>query len=66
VVDVLERLAPVDSREMETGAATRTVIEHIGCHLICREAGAAFTVMGARSFAGSLHHALLAAAKSVA
>ncbi len=66
VLAMLERLAPVDTRSMATGAATRTVIEHIGCHLICREAGTAFTVMGARSFAGSLHHALKAAALSVA
>ena len=66
VLAMLERLASVDTRGMATGAATRTVIEHIGCHVICREAGAAFTVMGGRSFAASLHHALKAAALSVA
>lgn len=66
VLSLMERLAPVDTRAMATGAATRTIIEHMGCHVICREAGAVFTVMGARSFAGSLHHALKAAARSIA
>ena len=66
VLAVMERLVPVDTTMMETGSATRTVVEHIGCHVICREAAQRFTVMGARSFAASLHHALVAAARSVA
>jgi sarcosine oxidase subunit gamma len=63
---VLERLTSADTRRMDRGAATRTIIEHIGCFVICRAAATSFTVMGPRSYAGSLQHALLAAAHSVA
>ncbi|MEZ5911048.1 MAG: sarcosine oxidase subunit gamma family protein [Paracoccaceae bacterium] len=66
VVDMLERLAPAPSRRMQTGDATRTAIEHLGCFLICRTAGERFSVIGPRSSAASLHHALCAAAASVA
>lgn len=66
VLEVLKRLVPVDTAAMASGAATRTIAEHIGCHVICRAAGQHFTLMGARSFATSLHHALMAAARSVA
>lgn len=66
VVDLLERLCPVPSRKMKTGAATRTLLEHMGCFVICRAAGTHFSVIAPRSFAGSLHHALCAAARSIA
>jgi sarcosine oxidase subunit gamma len=61
---MFERLCNVDIRAMAAGAATRTSIEHLGCFLICLEAGAKFAVIGPRSSAGSLHHALVTAAKS--
>jgi sarcosine oxidase, subunit gamma len=66
VVDLLERLCPVQSRRMKTGDATRTLLEHMGCFVICRAAGTHFSILAPRSFAGSLHHALGAAARSVA
>jgi sarcosine oxidase, subunit gamma len=66
VVDMLERLCPVASRQMKTGAATRTVLEHMGCLVICRAEGARFSILAPRSYAGSLHHALAAAAHSIA
>lgn len=66
VVDLLERLCPVPSRQMKTGAATRTVMEHMGCFVVCRTAGAHFSVIAPRSYAGSLHHALCGAARSIA
>lgn len=66
VIDLLERLCPVPARSMPTGAATRSVIEHIGSFVICREAGRHFSVLAPRSFAGSMHHALAAAARSIA
>jgi sarcosine oxidase subunit gamma len=66
VVDLLERLCPVPSRRMQTRDATRTLLEHIGCLLICRETGRRFSVLGPRSYAASLHHALCATARSIA
>lgn len=66
VVDLLERLCPVPVRRMQTGAATRTLLEHMGCFVICRTTAQAFSLIAPRSFAGSLHHALTAAARSVA
>ncbi len=66
VVDLLERLYPVPSRRMKTGAATRSIVEHVGCFVICRADATLFSLIAPRSFAGSLHHALCAAAISIA
>jgi sarcosine oxidase subunit gamma len=66
VVDVLERLCPVPVRRMDTGAATRTLVEHMGCFVVCRDKGQRFSMIAPRSFAGSLFHALSAAARSIA
>lgn len=57
LADVFERLCAVDLRGWSGGQATRTAIEHLGCLVICRAAGHV-TVLGPRSSAGSLHHAL--------
>lgn len=62
--DVLELLCNADTRTMEQGDVTRTQLEHLGCFLICRAAGTHFSVLGPRSSAGSLHHALITATKS--
>ena len=61
--DVLELLCNADTRTMTPGTATRSRIEHLGCHLICRSA-AHFSILGPRSSARSLHHALTTAAAS--
>lgn len=66
VVTLMERLCPVPARRMDTGAATRTLMEHMGCLVICRSKGRHFSLLAPRSFAGSLHHALSAAARSIA
>lgn len=66
VVTLMERLCPVPARRMGTGAATRTLMEHMGCLVICRSKGRHFSLLAPRSFAGSLHHALTAAARSIA
>lgn len=66
VLDLLERLCPLATRSMKTGAATRSIIEHMGCLVICREAGQRFSLIAPRSYAGSLHHALAATARSIA
>ncbi len=65
VVDLLERLCPAPSRRMQTGAATRTLLEHMGCLVICRETAQHFSLLAPRSYAKSLAHALTAAARSI-
>ncbi len=62
---VFERLCNIDIRATTAGDALRTSIEHLGCFVLCVEARTDYAVLGPRSSAGSLHHALLAAAKSV-
>ncbi len=62
---LFERLCAVDVRAMAPGSGTRTVIEHLGCYLICDQAGQ-FRLFGPRSSAQSLHHALTTAARSIA
>jgi sarcosine oxidase, subunit gamma len=59
---MFERLCNLDTRAMQAGHGTRTVIDHLGCYVICRSDH--FTILGPRSSAGSLHHALMTAAKS--
>ena len=65
VVAMLERLSNADSRRMAQGDATRTAIHHMHCVIVCRAAGTEFTILGPRSSAASLHHALVAAAASL-
>ena len=64
--DLFERLCNADIRVMQSGATTRCSIHHIGCYLWCHEAGTSFSVLGPRSSAGSLHHALIEAAETTA
>lgn len=56
-VDLLQRLCGLDSDQMQVGAAQRTQLHHMACVVIKTEAG--WSVLGAHSSAGSLHHALL-------
>lgn len=62
--DMFERLCPLDTATMATGSVSRTAIEHLGCFVLCHAAGTGFSVLGPRSAAASLHHALVTAAKS--
>ena len=64
LADVFERLCAADLRRFTGGEAVRTTIEHLGCFLICRSHGLV-SVIGPRSSAESLHHALLTALKVV-
>ena len=64
-MDVFERLCNLDLRAGETGDAYRASIEHLGCFVLCLEAGVSYAVIGPRSSAGSLHHALVTTAQSV-
>ncbi len=60
---LFERLCNFDLRKAGAGAATRTVIDHLGCYVI-RRSETLVTLLGPRSSAHSLHHALTTAAKS--
>lgn len=62
--EVFERLCALDIRTMRTGGVSRTSIEHLGVFVVCREASRRFSVLGPRSSARSLHHALITAARS--
>jgi sarcosine oxidase, subunit gamma len=61
---VMERLCPYDIRAAPPGSGTRTLIEHMGCYVMVREG--TIRILGARSSAGSLLHALEGAVRSVA
>ncbi len=66
MADMCERLCAVPIRQMSAGDARRTVIHQMGCFVIRREAEDHIRILGPRSSAASLHHALEAAALSVA
>ncbi|WP_234702914.1 sarcosine oxidase subunit gamma [Thalassobacter stenotrophicus] len=63
LVAVFELLCPVNLHAWTGGQATRTSIDHLGCFVLCHGAEAV-TVLGPRSSAGSLHHALLTAMRA--
>ena len=63
LVSVFELFCPVPLRDWTGGEATRTSIDHLGCFVICKDVETV-TVLGPRSSAGSLHHALLTAMKA--
>lgn len=65
-VDVMERLCAAPVRRMQSADATRTTIHQMGCFVIRGAASDHVRVLGARSSAGSLFHALATAAQSVA
>ena len=65
-VELLQRLSALDSESMTKGDASRTIIEHIGVFIVCREHGKCFSIYGPRSSAESLHHSLSNAALSIA
>lgn len=62
---VLERLCNVDFPWMTQGDVVRTRLEHLGCFVWCLSPGRKIAVLGPRSSAQSLHHALVSAAHSV-
>lgn len=60
---MFERLCNFDLRSNGPGSATRTVIEHLGCYVVIRGPGH-LSVIGPRSSAASVFHALETAARS--
>jgi len=65
-VNTLERLSAANSRRMQANRVCRTQIDHLGCFMLCHKAGQDFSILGPRSAAASLHHALTTAAISIA
>lgn len=61
---LFERLCNYDLRKAWVGDATRTVIDHLGCYVI-RRAQTEVSILGPRSSAHSLHHAITTAAKAL-
>lgn len=64
--DLCERLCNVPIRTMVAGDAQRTMIHQMSCFVIRRNADDHIRILGPRASAQSLHHALIAAAHSVA
>lgn len=64
--DFCELLCSVPIRQMVAGDAQRTMIHHMGCFVIRREAADHIRILGPRSSAKSLHHALVTTAHAVA
>lgn len=56
-------LCNTDMRRLKAGSVTRTTIEHIGCFVL-RLADDKVQIIGPRSSAGSLYHAIVTAARS--
>jgi len=66
MADFCELLCAVPIRKMVAGDAQRTMIHHMSCFVIRREADDHIRILGPRSSAKSLHHALVTTAHSVA
>lgn len=60
---LFERLCNVDLARHGAGYATRTLLEHLGCYIVVRSQ-THISVLGPRSSAASLYHALTTAAKA--
>lgn len=64
IVPLLERLCSLDLRSMPADGVSRSIIEHVGCFII-RRGDAHLSIYCARSYAASLHHSLVTAARSI-
>ena len=62
--DMFERLCALPIRQMGEGDVNRTRIEQVGCFVLHH--GERISVLGPRASAGSLFHALVTTAKSIA
>ena len=64
--DFCELLCSVPIRQMTAGDAQRTMIHHMGCFVLRRQAVDHIRILGPRSSAKSLHHALVTTAHAIA
>lgn len=63
--DLCERICAVPIRRMVAGEAQRTVIHQLGCFVLRRQNDDHIRILGPRTSAQPLHHALVTAAHSV-
>ncbi|SHH55835.1 sarcosine oxidase subunit gamma [Marivita hallyeonensis] len=61
---VMQLCANIDIERMQTGDAVRTVIHYMGVYVLRRDPANWLRILGSRSSAGSLHHALVTAMKA--
>ncbi|MEM1078078.1 MAG: sarcosine oxidase subunit gamma [Pseudomonadota bacterium] len=66
IAAAMELLCSVEIRRMPPGTAKRTVIDHLGCFVLRPGEGDLIRILGPRSSADSLHHAVLTAMGAVA
>ena len=64
LIAVMELLCNINFRAMAAGDATRSSIHHLGCFVVCGGPDGFYRIIGPRSSAGSLHHAIITAMKS--
>lgn len=64
VETVMELLCNVNIRAMQSGDAARSSIHHLGCFVIRNDPPDWLRIIGPRSSAGSLHHAIHSAMKA--
>lgn len=62
---VLARLCPLDAENLVNGDAQRTLLHHLNCLVLC-ESPEEITILGPRSSAGSLKHALVTVLEALA
>ncbi len=62
---VLERLCNIDLNTLSAGKAQRTVIEHIGCFVLCETPQRSYRLLCGQSYALSFVHAIETAMNSV-
>ena len=61
---VMELACNINIRAMQTGAAQRTAIHHLGCYVLRRDPAEWVRILGPRSSAASLFHALKTAMRA--
>jgi sarcosine oxidase subunit gamma len=61
---VMQICCNINIEEMQTGDAVRTVIHHMGVYVLRCDPANWLRILGPRSSAGSLHHALITAMKA--
>ena len=64
IEDVMRLCANIDIDRMQTGDAQRTVIHYMGVYVLRRDPATWLRILGPRSSAKSLHHALVTAMKA--
>ena len=61
---IMQLCCNIDVEQMQTGDAQRTVIHYMGVYVLRRDPANWLRILGPRSSAGSLHHALVTAMKA--